>query len=153
MNDVEDKKILSFGYEDTDKKIEIDLYGLIFEIKNFESIEEAKKIDKSNTDIIEKQLEKILGIGAIEKINKKRKEDGYCELTLDIELNIFGCIFEAYSKNMLNNIVDKVVKTNNDISEGINNVSNFDVFRNREQRRNYNKNIGNYKRHRNYRRY
>ena len=42
MSDLEKKKILSFGYEDTDKKIEIELYGIVFEINNFESIEKLR---------------------------------------------------------------------------------------------------------------
>ena len=41
-----ENKRISFGYEDTDKKIEIDLYGIIFQIRNFESIEKLSSIDK-----------------------------------------------------------------------------------------------------------
>ena len=95
---MEDRKVLSFGYEDTDKKIEVDFYGLVFEINNLDSIGELKKLDQDNEDVIEAQLEKILGIGAIEKINRKRVSDGYKELDLNIELNMLGCIFEAYAK-------------------------------------------------------
>ena len=31
---IENNKRISFGYEDTDSKIEIDLYGIVFEINN-----------------------------------------------------------------------------------------------------------------------
>ena len=83
-----ENKRISFGYEDTDKKIEVDFYGLTFEINNLDSIGELKKLDQDNEDVIEAQLEKILGIGAIEKINRKRVSDGYKELDLNIELNM-----------------------------------------------------------------
>ena len=71
---------LSFGYEDTDKSIEVELYGLIFEINNINSINEYEKLDKSNKNSIEAQIEKILGKGAIDKINNKRINDGQKEL-------------------------------------------------------------------------
>lgn len=142
------KERLSFGYEDTDKSIEIDLYGLVFEIKNLDNIEDLKSIDKNDSNNIEAQLEKILGNGAIEKINRKRLSDGYRELDLNIELNILGCIFETYAKTTTGNVLGRVVNTINDVSKDINQFSN----KNREQRRNYNRNQyrGNRK---NYRRY
>lgn len=146
MEDVRENKRISFGYEDTDKKIEIRLYGLDFEINNLDSIEELENLDRDNKNVIEAQLEKILGNGAIEKINRKRTSDGYSKLDLNIELNILGCIFETYAKSMTGNVLGRVTNAVNDINKDINN--NF----NREQRRNYNRNQyrGN---RRNYRRY
>ena len=79
-----DKKVLSFGYEDTDKKLEIELYGLVFEIRNLNSIEELENLDSNNFDSIEIELEKILGKGSIEKINNKRRKDGYQDLDINI---------------------------------------------------------------------
>lgn len=153
MEDIRENRKFNFGYEDTDKKIEISLYGLDFEIKNIESIEEYENIDKDNSDLVEKQLEKILGEGAIEKINNKRIKDGYEKMNLNIELNIFACIFETYAKEMTNGILNKVLNTTNDINNNINSISNI----NREQRRNYNRNNyreNNYRgNRRNYRRY
>ena len=67
---MEDKRI-SFGYEDTDKKIEIELYGLIFEIRNFESIEKLSSMDKNSKNAVEEYIENILGEGSIAKINRK----------------------------------------------------------------------------------
>ena len=147
---MEDKKVLSFGYEDTDKSIEIELYGLVFEIKNLDNIKELENLDRNNSNIIESQLEKILGEGSIEKINRKRISDGYKELDLNIELNILGCIFETYAKSMTGNVLGRVTKAVDDINKDIN------TNMNREQRRNYNRNYntnqyrGN---RRNYRRY
>lgn len=143
---MENKKVLSFGYEDTDKSIEIDLYGLVFEIKNLDNIGELENLNRSDNNAVEARLEKILGEGAIEKINRKRVNDGYKKLDLNIELNILGCIFETYAKSMTGNVLGRVTNVVNDINKNINNSMN------REQRRNYNRNQyrGN---KRNYRRY
>ena len=142
-----DKKRLSFGYEDTDKSIEIELYGLVFEINNLDNIEELENLDRNNENVIEEQLEKILGAGSIEKINRKRISDGYKKLDLNIELNILGCIFETYAKSMSVSVLGRVTKAVDDINKDINNNIN------REQRRNYNKNHNRNRRNRNYRRY
>ena len=140
-----DKKVLSFGYEDTDKKLEIELYGLVFEIRNLNSIEELENLDSNNFDSIEIELEKILGKGAIEKINRKRVSDGYKELDLNIELNMLGCIFEAYAKETTNSVLGRVTKVTDDINKDMGNIMN------REQRRSYNRT--NYNKNRNRRRY
>lgn len=146
---MEDKKVLSFGYEDTDKKLEIELYGLVFEIRNLNSIEEFKNLDKNNYNSIEEQLEKILGKGSIEKINNKRRKDGYQDLDINIELNILGCIMETYAKSMTNNTLGRVLDSVNDMNKDIDNVINNNF--NRNQRRSYNRNQ--YRGNRNYRRY
>ncbi len=146
---MEDKKVLSFGYEDTDKKLEIELYGLGFEIRNLNSIEELENLDKNNYNSIEEQLEKILGKGSIEKINNKRRKDGYQDLDINIELNILGCIMETYAKSMTNNTLGRVLDSVNDMNKDIDNVINNNF--NRNQRRSYNRNQ--YRGNRNYRRY
>lgn len=146
---MEDKKVLSFGYEDTDKKLEIELYGLVFEIRNLNSIEELENLDKNNYNSIEEQLEKILGKGSIEKINNKRRKDGYQDLDINIELNILGCIMETYAKSMTNNTLGRVLDSVNDMNKDIDNVINNNF--NRNQRRNYNRNQ--HRGNRNYRRY
>lgn len=146
---MEDKKVLSFGYEDTDKKLEIELYGLVFEIRNLNSIEELENLDRNNFDSIEIELEKILGKGSIEKINNKRRKDGYQDLDINIELNILGCIMETYAKSMTNNTLGRILDSVNDMNKDIDNVINNNF--NRNQRRSYNRNQ--YRRNRNYRRY
>lgn len=134
-----DNKVYKFGYEDTDKKIEIELYGLIFEIKNIneEKIKEFKNMDRNNEDIIEKQIESILGEGCIEEINAKREKDGYSKLTLDIELNILGCIFEAYYNSVINNFADKIKNTADNTQKQVQELTMNSL--NREQRREYNR--------------
>lgn len=140
-----ENKRISFGYEDTDKKIEVDFYGLAFEINNLDGIGELKKLDQDNEDVVEAQLERILGKGAIEKINRKRVSDGYKELDLNIELNMLGCIFEAYAKETTNSVLGRVTKVTDDINKDMGNIMN------REQRRSYNRT--NYNKNRNRRRY
>lgn len=140
MDNFENKKRLSFGYEDTDKKLEIELYGLVFEINNFESVEKLENINRSDMSSIEAQIDKILGNGAVEKINRKRNQDGYRNMDIKIELNVLGCIFEAYSKSMLSGFTDKISDTINKVENNVNDFTN--KFGNREQRRNYNRNRG-----------
>ena len=132
MSDFKTEKI-NFSYEDTDRSIEINLYGLDFEINNLDSIDKLERIDESDKNIIEAQLEEILGKGAIDKINAKRVQDGHKKLDLNIELNILGCIFETYAKNMSNSVLGRVTNTVDNINKDINNNLN------REQRRNYNR--------------
>lgn len=147
-----ENKRLKFGYEDTDKSIEIDLYGLVFEIKNLDNLEELEKLDRNDSNVIEAQLEKILGNGAIEKINNKRESDGYKKLDLNIELNILGCIFETYAKSMTGNVLGRVTNAVDDINRDIEKANTTNEFNrtNREYRKNYNRNQY---RGRNYRRY
>ena len=146
---MKNNKRVSFGYEDTDSKIEVDFYGIVFEINNLDSIDKLKSLDQNNEDVIEAQLEKILGKGAIEKINRKRVSDGYKELDLNIELNMLGCIFEAYAKGTAGNVLGRVTNAVEDINKDMSNTMN------REQRRNYNRTnqYNNYNRNRNRRRY
>ena len=113
------------------------------------SIEELENLDKNNYNSIEEQLEKILGKGSIEKINNKRRKDGYQDLDINIELNILGCIMETYAKSMTNNTLGRVLDSVNDMNKDIDNVINNNF--NRKQRRSYNTNQD--RRNRNYRRY
>lgn len=145
MENLEDGR-LSFGYEDTDRKIEISLYGLVFEISNLENVEELENIDRNDVNVVEAQLEKILGSGAVERINDKRIRDGYKKLDLSIELSILGCIFEAYAKSVTGNFTGRVLNTIKDVNEDMKELGN------REERRDYNR--GRYSRgRRGYRRY
>lgn len=123
---------MKFGYQDTDKKLEIELYGLVFEIKNL-SNKKIEKFRNINSDLseLERQIEDILGNGSVEKINNKRIADGYDKMNLEVEVNILGCIFEAYAKAMTNNTIDRVSKSINDINSKVEGLNN-----NRYQRRN-----------------
>ncbi len=150
-----ENKRLSFGYEDTDKIIEIELYGLVFKIENIDSLikdlKEIENLDKNDNNVIEAQIENFLGNGAIEKINNKRISDGYKKLDLNIELAILGCIMETCSKSMTGNFLGRISKSVSEINSDIEKVKNVKI-ENREQRRNYNRNQyrGNRRKYRRY---
>ena len=57
---MEDNKLMKIGYEQTDNKIEIEIYGIKFEIKNLDNdkVEKLKNIDK-NISVIDEEIENI----------------------------------------------------------------------------------------------
>lgn len=146
MNNLEDKKIMSIGYEDTDKKLEIEIYGLKFEI-NKEKINKNKKIDEinGNENDLENQIEELLGANAIEKINRKRISDGYSEMTIDVQVQVLKFIYITYIKSITTGITNDLT---NVIEIEKNKVINM---QNRQEKRNYNRNRR--YNNRNYRRY
>lgn len=141
-------KRVSFGYEDTDQKIEVDIYGLVFEINKKNIVDKDLKDINEAEDTIEREIREVIGEDSIEKINNKRLKDGYDEMTLDVEIAVLTCIYKAYITATSGNMIDEVMNTNKELE---NKARNLDSEMNREQRRNYNRN--NYRRNRNYRRY
>lgn len=137
------KDVMSIGYEQTElDKMEIDIYGIRFEI-NREKILEKDVNNVSNDP--EKELDEVLGAGAVEKINNKRIADGYKKMTIDVAVKILSFVYARF-----------VEATTNPLIDNIDNV--FEKQKNRaknmyeKDRRNYNRN-NNYRRNRNYRRY
>lgn len=129
---------MKFGYEDTDKKIEIELYGIIFEIRlNSKKIEELTRIkDEISLEEMEKYLDEILGENAVNKINEKRKQDGYKEIDDNIAVQIFMCIFQAYSDSYIGNITNYVDNSNRKLENGFNKLNrNVNKYRRRNNRR------------------
>lgn len=144
-----ESKRLKFGYEDTDYKIEIDLYGIVFEIDKEKIInKDIKNINENDEDTVKKEIEEVIGIGSVEKINNKRLSDGYKKMTLDVEIAVLTCIYKTYITATSGTMVDEIIETNRNMENKAKNLGNI----NREQRRNYSKNQyrGN---RRNYRRY
>ena len=141
-------KRVSFGYEDTDQKIEVDIYGLVFEINKKNIVDKDLKDINEDEDTIEREIREVIGEDSIEKINNKRLKDGYDEMTLDVEIAVLTCIYKAYITATSGNMIDEEMNTNKELE---NKARNLDSEMNREQRRNYNRN--NYRRNRNYRRY
>lgn len=65
--------ILKFGYEDTDRKIEVELYGIIFEINKRNIVDkDINKINQDDINNVEKEIKELIGENSIEKINNKR---------------------------------------------------------------------------------
>ena len=125
-----------FGYEENDKKIIVDIFGLEFEIKEISKndVEEIKdnKDDSKKMDIF---IEKFLGDNAIEKINQKRKEDGHEEMNLTVKVSLLAFVVQTYFNEMSKKV--------NGIYNSFDNLKN--MAGNREQRR-YNKYNKNYRR-------
>lgn len=124
-------KVMKFGYEDTDKKIEVELYGLVFEINKEKIVDkDIKELDGNDETKIENEIEDILGKGTIEKINNKRMSDGYSKMTLDVEVAVLTCIYKAYITATTGNMIDEINNTSNEMENRAKGMNN------REQRRN-----------------
>lgn len=127
-----------FSYEDTDKKIEIDLYDIIFEIKlDNKKIEELENVkDEISLKEMEMHIDEILGENAVKKINEKRKKDGYKEIDENVAVQIFMCIFKAYSDSYIGNITNYVDNNNNRLENQYNRLNrNVNKYRKRNYRR------------------
>lgn len=143
-------KRISFGYEDTDQKIEIELFGLVFEINKKNIIDKDLNNINEEEDSIEKEIREVIGQDSIEKINDKRLKDGYEKMTLDVEIAVLTCIYKAYITATSGNMIDEIINKNKELEDR---ARNLDNRINREQRRNYNR-YNNYRKNRsNYRRY
>ena len=115
---------MRIGYENTDKKIEIEIYGLKFEIKNVDKIKEYENVEDNDLNGLEKMIESLLGKCSIEKINEQRKKDGYEEIDSSVALNLLIGIYQTYTSEYTENILQPFEKS-------INRINNF----NRETRR------------------
>lgn len=137
-----ENKVLNFGYEDTDKKIEVSLYGLIFEINKEKIIDkDINNIDKRSENEVENEIKELIGESSIEKINNKRVNDGYKKMTLDVEVAVLTCIYKAYITATSGTMIDEIINTNKEIE---NRIVNNNTSRN--QRR-YRKNYKHYRRY------
>lgn len=128
---MEENKRAKIGFEDTDRKLEIEIYGEKFEI-NEDKISELKTddiADEKDIDVMEKTMDDILGAGAVEKLNKIRKDNGYEKMSISNELAIFMKLIEIYAERVLEPITE--------MERTYSNVYNT---MNRYERRNYNRN-------------
>jgi len=119
---------MKIGYENTDKKIEIEIYGLVFEINNVDKIKEYENIEDNDLNGLEKMIESLIGDGAISKLNEKRKKDGYKEIDSTVALNLLVGISQTYMDEYTNNIMQP-------LENNMNRINNY----NRESRRYNNK--------------
>lgn len=115
---------MRIGYENTDKKIEIEIYGLKFEIKNVDKIKEYENVEDNDLNGLEKMIESLIGEGSINKINEQREKDGYGKIDSTIALNILVGISQQYIAEYTDNIMQPFEKS-------MNRINNF----NRETRR------------------
>ena len=113
-----ENRIMKFNYDDTDKKIEVDIYGLIFEINKEKIVEKnTELLESKDEEIIEKEIKALIGEDAIDKLNAKRKEDGYGKMTIDVEIAVLTCLFKAYMEATAGSMIDEINNTSNKYSE------------------------------------
>ena len=87
-------------YEQTDKKIIVDIYGLEFEVKKLDNkilndLQNIKDEEFENFEELYKYIDLLLGEGASEKINAKRKQDGYEDMNYETILAIVELVFKV----------------------------------------------------------
>lgn len=108
---------MKIGYENTDKKIEIEIYGLTFEIKNVEKLKEYEEVEDNDLNGLEKMIETVLGDGAIEKLNEKREKDGYSKIDNKVAINLLVGISQVYMTDYTNQIMQPLEKNINRITK------------------------------------
>lgn len=143
------EKKYSLDYNDIDKKYEVEILGLVFNL-NIGEIEKARE-NKDNLGI-DGQIERIIGEKSIEKINNKMKADGHNELTANGKTVILGFLIETYMKVLSNNMTNRVTSAIGNIQQDIDNNINRAGRRGFNNQYN-NRNIYKYNNRNNYRRY
>lgn len=121
--------MVRIDYKDTEKKLEVEIYGLRFELNS----KELENIDtKEINDNLDEIIKKVLGEDAIEKINAKRKEDGYEEMDTQVKLTIVTFLVETYvnaSISPINNMVNRANDKYKNINRKVNNIRNKRRYR------------------------
>ena len=110
---------MKLGYENTDKKIEVEIYGIKFEIRNVDKIKEFENVEDDDLNGLEKMIESLLGQGSIEKLNEQRVKDGYKKMDSSVALNLLVGIRQAYINEYTDNIMQPLEKN----AERINNFN------------------------------
>ena len=121
--------MIRLDYRDTDKKLEVNIYGLIFNINS----KELENIDTKNVnDNLDEIIKKVLGEDAIERLNNKRKEDGHEEMDSQVKLTIVTFLVETYvnaSISPINNMVERTNNKYNNIDRKVNNIRSRKRYR------------------------
>jgi hypothetical protein len=126
---------MKLGYENTDKKIEVEIYGIPFEIKNVDKMKQFEDVEDDDLNGLEEILETLLGEGAIEKLNNQREKDGYKKIDSTIALNLLVGISDLYMNTYTENIMQPLEKS----AERINKYNKKFNRYNRRKRGNYGK--------------
>lgn len=116
------------SYKDTERDIEVKIFGLDFKISNkIEKLntEEIQKNAETDVKAIEKIIDEILGQDATKKINEKRVSDGYEAMSIDVQTQVLNFLIEQYTKEVLN-----------PLNKTVNNIQNRN-YRNRKYNNRY----------------
>ncbi len=134
-----DNRKIKIGFEDTDKKTKVEIYGKEFEIDESRLSELKTRTEEvaeeKDINVMYKILDEIVGDGTAETLNNIRKENGYEEMKVNHVLPILLKLLEVYTKKMFEPLEEAENKFN-------------DVYRkiNRYERRNYRNNRNRYRR-------
>ncbi len=113
------------GYKDTDRELEIEIYGLTFKLPkiNKKLQDDINELEKEKEDInsLNKSINLLLGEGAIDKINAQRVKDGYEELDLLNITQIIGFIGSIIGKEIIK--IRNENKQNYDFKDGYRNYN------------------------------
>lgn len=116
---------MKIGYENTDKKIEVEIYGLKFELNNIEKLKDYENVEDNDLDGIKKILETILGENSVKKINEQRKKDGYKEMDNEIAINILANLSNVYMQEYQNKVFKPLTETYNNINNFNKNIRRY----------------------------
>lgn len=119
-------------YKDTENSVEIVIFGLKFKINNSEieklNADEIEKKVNENDKVLEEIIDKILGEGSVSKINEKRKNDGFDEMDVKIEMQVFSFVMEIYAEEILKPI-NKTVNKFRGYKNNVNKFKNYNRYR------------------------
>lgn len=127
-------KVLKINYEETDKKINVEIYGLIFEIneKVMEDLDvDELKLNGTETEV-ENVINQLLGDGSVEKINKKRENDGYEKMNLSVAFSIIVFLVNTY----VNTVVEPINKVADNFQKTYDKINNFNGYNSRYRKGN-----------------
>lgn len=143
-----ENKIYNIGYEQTDKELIVNIYGLDFKIKDMsvelkKELEELINSDKEDDELLYNIVDKMLEDGASDKINDKRKQDGYGKLSLRNIIAIVNLVTKVQAQELIKEQVQGTEETKQ-IFNGYNNQSNQNSNRGYRRYNNYNNNNRSY---------
>lgn len=101
----EEKKIASLGYEELNKDIEVDIFGIKFGIGlDNKYLEELRKLQylKNDKEELKKGIDVILGTGAYDKISNKYREDLGKEIDEFVWIKVIFFLKEQFDKFVKN---------------------------------------------------
>ncbi len=130
ISEVKNKKY-SLGYEDVNRNIEIEIFGLDFEM-NIYNIEHFK--ENKNSQSLDEQIDFIIGEGATNRLNDKMVKDGHGEMMANDKTRIIGFLIETYTKTLTDNMMKSAKNGIENAKNEMNDYGNQN-YGNRAQRR------------------
>ena len=142
-----ENKIYNIGYEQTDKELVVNIYGLEFKIRSMsvelkKELEELIKDENEDFELLYKIIDKMLEDGASDKINEKRKQDGYGKMSVQNIIAIVNLITKLQAQEIVKEQTQGVEDTKQ-IFNGYNNQNGNRNYRRYDNRNNNNRGYNN----------